>query len=257
MSSEREAAPEIAPRRTVKLVLEYDGTDFRGWQRQSEDRTVQQTLEEALAAQLSEKVSVVGAGRTDSGVHAAGQVASFRTTCTIPPEGIAFGTNSRLPRDVAVLSAADVPPDFHAQRSATRKHYRYSILNRRVRSPLAGRTALEVAAPLDDARMVEAAAHLIGRHDYTSFRNAGSVETSPVRTVSRLDITRSGEYLAIDVEGDGFLYKMVRNLVGTLMMVGVGKLTPVEAGWILEQRDRRRAGPAAPAHGLCLVEVSY
>ena len=244
-------------RRTVKLVIEYDGTDFAGWQRQDNRITVQEVLEGALSDHLGERIVTVASGRTDAGVHAAGQVVSFRTTSDVPPEGIQHGANARLPVTVAIRSASDVGPDFHAQRSAVAKHYRYRIFNRRVRGPLARRFAARVGTPLDEKRMARAATHLLGTHDFSSFRNAGSVETSPVRTLRRLDIQRQGEYLALEFEADGFLYRMVRNLVGTLLLVGRGSLDPDEVGAILARRDRGAAGPAAPARGLCLVEVFY
>jgi tRNA pseudouridine38-40 synthase len=241
----------------VKLTVEYDGTDYAGWQRQADRPTIQQHLEEALSAQLGEEVSLVGAGRTDAGVHARAQAASFRTRSDMPVEGIWHGSNVRLPDSIAILAAEDAPGGFHAQRDATSKHYRYSILVRPVRAPLAERYALRVRGPLDVPAMREAAAGVPGRRDWSSFRNAGSVEGSAVRTVTRLDITRDGEYVLVDVEGDGFLYKMVRNLVGTLLEVGRGKRRPEELPEILEAKDRRRAGPTASPRGLTLVEVRY
>jgi tRNA pseudouridine38-40 synthase len=243
--------------RTVKLVVEYDGTGLAGWQRQDNAVTVQQRLEEALEEQLSEPIKTVAAGRTDAGVHAEGQVASFRTASTMPLDGIHHGTNTRLPEAVAIRDAEEVAEDFHARKSALGKIYRYRILQRRCRSPLAERFCWRIAAPLDERRMVEAASHLVGRHDFSSFRNTGSVETGPVRTLRRLDIRREEDYLAMEFEADGFLYRMVRNLVGTLVQAGHGRVEPEEVGEILAARDRTLAGPAAPARGLCLVEVLY
>jgi len=243
--------------RTVRLVLEYDGTEFSGWQRQRDRRTVQEVLEDALGELTGEPVSAVAAGRTDAGVHAAGQVVGFRTRSRIPAEGFLGGTNALLPRDVAVLRAEDAPPSFHARRDATGKHYRYRIVNRRSPAPLSARYATPVRAPLDEAGMAAAARPLLGTHDFSAFRNAGSVEGTGVRTLTRLDITREGEYLSMDVEGDGFLYRMVRNLAGTLIRAGRGRLDADGVRRILESRDRRTAGPAAPARGLCLVEVFY
>lgn len=243
--------------RTLRLVLEYEGTRYGGWQRQADVPTVQQTLEEALRDLLGERVATVAAGRTDAGVHAEGQVVSFRTASRLPAAGILGGTNARLPEDVALRSAEDAEAGFHAQRDARGKHYRYRILNRRTPAPLRRRTAWRVPRALDRDRMAAAAAPLLGRHDFRAFRNAGSVVGDPVRTLRRLDIRDDGEYLCIEVEGDGFLYRMVRNLVGTLVAAGDGRIAPEAVREILASRDRRRAGPAAPAHGLCLVEVFY
>ena len=167
------------------------------------------------------------------------------------------GLNLLLPRDVAVVGAEDAPEDFHARRDATGKLYRYTILNRRTPSPLDRRYAHRVAVPLAEARMARAASNLLGRHDFAAFRNAGSTPGSAVRELRRLDIERRGDYIRIDVTGDGFLYKMVRNLAGTLIQVGRGKLSPGDVKRILEGRDRRLAGPTAPAKGLCLIEVFY
>ena len=243
--------------RVVRLTVEYDGTDYAGWQRQDALPTIQETLETALSTQLGERVVVVGAGRTDAGVHARGQVASFRTGSAIPIEGVIHGTNALLPGAIAITDAADAEPGFHARRDAKGKHYRYLVLNRRAPSPLAERFAHRVAPPLDVAAMRAAAGALPGTRDWSSFRNAGSVEGSAVRTVTRLDIERDGEYVSVDVEGDGFLYKMVRNLVGTLLLVGRGRWAPEAVREALDARDRRKAGPAAPARGLTLVEVYY
>lgn len=249
--------PVAVPPRTIKLTVEYDGTDFAGWQRQAGEISVQQVLEEALAVPLGVPVTVVASGRTDAGVHAAGQVASLRTSSDTPLAGVIHGTNSALPRGIAVLDAEEVAPEFHARKSARGKHYRYRILNRGIRSPLGERYASWIRDELDVGRMAEAAGVLIGTHDYSAFRNAGSFEGSAVRTLSRIDIVREGNFIAIDVVGDGFLYKMVRNLVGTLVLAGRGKLATSEVESILSGGDRRCAGPTAPPQGLCLVEVYY
>jgi tRNA pseudouridine38-40 synthase len=243
--------------RTLRLTLEYDGTDFSGWQRQSDDRSVQAVLEDALSRHLGGRITVVGAGRTDAGVHAAGQVASFRTASAMPVRGVWHGTNALLPDDVSILSVEETVPGFHARRDATGKHYRYTILERPVRSPLHERHALRVNGPLDAVRMARAAGALLGRHDFSSFRNAGSFEGDPIRTLTRLDVARCGGLLWLDVEGDGFLYRMVRNIAGTLIRVGEGKLSPEEVAKVLSRRRRPAAGPAAPARGLCLESVRY
>jgi len=237
--------------------VEYDGTNYSGWQRQSGDVSVQQVLEEALSVPLCRKAVVVAAGRTDAGVHAAGQVAGLRTESETPIQGIVHGTNSALPSDIAVLSAEEVSPEFHARRDAKGKHYRYRIVNRRIRPPLDRRYASWFRETLDADAMAAAARGLVGEHDFSSFRNAGSFEGSAVRRLRRFDIARSGQNISIDVVGDGFLYKMVRNMVGTLVLVGRGSLTPSDVLSVLSERDRRCAGPAAPPEGLCLVEVYY
>ena len=241
----------------MKLTIEYDGTDYAGWQRQNGQVSVQQVLEEALAAPLAGETKVVAAGRTDAGVHAAGQVVSLRTLSDVPLKGVIHGTNSALPSGVVVLNAEEALPEFHARRDAKGKHYRYLILNCPIRSPLGSRYATWIRERLDVAAMAVAAGHLVGEHDYSAFRNTGSFAGSAVRTLRRLDIAREGQSISIDVVGDGFLYKMVRNLVGTLVLVGRGSLTPAEVRSILSDRDRSSAGPTAPPEGLCLVEVYY
>jgi tRNA pseudouridine38-40 synthase len=243
--------------RTLKLTLEYEGTRYGGWQRQANRVTVQQVLEEALADLVDEEVKTVAAGRTDSGVHAEGQVVSFLTRSRFPARAFVFGVNARLPEDVAVLAAEEAAEGFHAQRDAKGKLYRYRILNRETPAPLSERFCHRVPEPLDAGRMADAAARLVGRHDFSAFRNAGSVPGSAVRCVDRLDIERLDDYISIETGGDGFLYRMVRNLVGTLILAGRGRLSPEEVGGILASRDRSRAGPTAPARGLCLVEVFY
>lgn len=245
------------PTRTLKLTVEYDGTNYAGWQRQSGAVTVQQVLEEALSVPLCRRAVVVAAGRTDAGVHAAGQVVGLRTESETPIQGIVHGTNSALPRDVVVLSAEEVAPEFHARRDALGKLYRYRIVNRPIRPALDRRDATWIRGPLDADAMGLAAQTLVGEHDFSSFRNAGSFQGSAVRSLRRVDITRKGQYISIDVVGTGFLYKMVRNLVGTLLLVGRGSLTPAGVRSILSDRDRNSAGPTAPPEGLCLVEVYY
>ncbi len=249
--------------RTVRLTIEYDGTDFNGWQRQRGQRTVQQTLEEAVESVIQEKVTVIGSGRTDSGVHAAGQVAHFHTSSMIPIQDLERAMNARLPDDISVLEAADARPSFHAQFSARRKIYHYVILNRPQPSPLYRRTATHVPYRLNVRRMRSAAACLIGRHDFRSFmaadaaRRERDAEKDTRRHITRLEIRQRAGLIHIEVEANGFLYKMVRNIVGTLIAVGSGK-QPVEwVGEILRSKDRTQAGDTAPARGLTLVRVVY
>ncbi len=243
--------------RRIKLTVEYDGTDFAGWQRQAPPhRTVQEVLERALATLLGEACVVAGAGRTDAGVHARAQVASFLAATTIPADGLMRALNAALPPDVAVTDAEDVDPAFDARRWARGKHYAYRIWNRPERSPLHRRTSWHVRRPLDLDAMRRGAAPLLGEHDFSAFRAAGCTAKTPIRTLRRLDI--SGEDLIVlDVEASAFLRHMARNLAGTLVEVGLGARSADDMPEILAGRDRTLAGRTAPAHGLTLERVYY
>jgi len=243
--------------RTIKLTLEYDGTDYVGWQVQPNGPSIQAALETALATLLKQEVRVTGAGRTDAGVHALGQVASFQTERAIPLKAFFAGTNGLLPKDIAVVAAEEVGSDFDARRSARGKHYRYKVVNRRARAPLERRYAWEVFLPLDLERMRAAAAPLLGVHDFGAFRASDCEARNAVRELRRLEILRQGETVMFEVEGSAFLKHMVRNLVGTLVEVGLGRREPGSIEALLASRNRTLAGATAPAHGLCLVEVRY
>lgn len=246
--------------RNIKLILAYDGTNYSGFQKQSGSglHTVQERLEEALAALAHTAISVVGAGRTDAGVHARGQVVSFRTgTWTIPTGRIVPALNSVLPPDIAALAAREVPPEFHARYSARAKTYTYTIHNGPVRSPFHRLYAHHLPHPLDERRMTEAARFLVGEHDFSSFQAAGRTVQSAVRTVFACDVARDGDLVRLTVRGSGFLYKMVRAIAGTLIEVGCGRRRPEEVAEILAARDRSLAGPTAPPQGLCLESVEY
>ncbi len=243
--------------RKLKLILEYDGTGYSGWQAQDNADTVQVRVERALGEVLRERVRLHGAGRTDAGVHARGQVAHFETASALPPENIRRGANTHLPPEIAILAAEEAGPDFHARYSARWKIYRYRILVRDTRSPLERHRAWQVAPPLDPARMREAAGLLTGRRDFAAFAASGSPIKDTVRELSRLEIGEEGEELTLEFRADGFLYRMVRNITGTLVEAGKGKLSAREVSAILRSRDRTRAGPTAPARGLCLEEVGY
>lgn len=244
--------------RHIRLVVEYDGTSLCGWQRQANGPTVQGHLEEALAKLLSHEAAVTGASRTDAGVHARGQVASFRTERAIPLHGIRRGLNALLPRQIAVRDAAEVPDDFHPRFSATGKHYRYTILARPDRSPPWRDRAWHCPEPLSIEAMAAAAAPLLGEHDFAAFRAAGCTAATTTRRVDAIDIsTPDPELLALDVRGNAFLRNMVRILVGTLVEVGAGRRSPGQLPEIISSRDRTRAGITAPAHGLELIEVRY
>lgn len=244
---------------TFRLVLEYDGTDFEGWQRQDPaHRSVQGEVEKALARVTGERVGVVGAGRTDAGVHAEGQVASVRVDTELDAERLARALNAVLPADVAVVSARPEADTFHARRDARSKLYRYQIWNGAHRSPLRERRWAWVRAPLDVEAMRRAAAHLAGRHDFASFQSRGSSPRTTERTLFAVDLGgEAGGELWLRVEGDGFLRHMVRNLAGTLIEVGRGRRPPEAMPAVLAARDRRAAGPRAAAAGLTLVRVRY
>jgi tRNA pseudouridine38-40 synthase len=249
--------------RHIRLVVEYDGTGLCGWQRQANGPTVQGHLEDALGKLLAHAVTVVGASRTDAGVHASGQVASFRTERSIPLHGVRRGLNSLLPPAIAIADAAEAPDDFHPRFSATGKHYRYLLLTRADRSPRWRDRAWHRSGSLDRAAMRDAAAALIGEHDFAAFRAAGCTAIRTTRRIDQIEISdlpgeRSTEQLvAIDVCGNAFLRNMVRIVVGTLVEVGKGLRPPGQVAEILASKDRTQAGITAPPHGLELVSVRY
>jgi tRNA pseudouridine38-40 synthase len=241
----------------VKLVLEYDGTELSGWQRQDNAPTVQEHLERALTEMTRAPVTVAGASRTDAGVHALGQVASFETGAAIPLHGFRRGLNALLPPAIAVVDASEAPPGFHARFSSRGKHYRYRVLARQDRAPLERRTAWHRPYPIDVDAMRAAAAHLVGEHDFSAFRAAGCTAKHAVRRLDRIDIARTGDVITIDVRGNAFVRNMVRIIAGTLVTAGEGRTTPAAVAAALASRDREQAGQTAPACGLTLVEVFY
>ncbi len=247
------------PKRCLKLTLAYDGREFHGWQRQAGVRTVQQAVEQTARRILREPVVVEGASRTDAGVHARGQVAAIRTDCPIPLDRLRRALAHALPPDVQLVDLAEAPPDFDPVRDAVRKCYRYRIYNspdRPVADGLLGRV-WHVWWPLDIERMRDAAQRLVGTHDFAAFATRGSQRRTTVRTIDRIDIQRNGRVITIDVEGRGFLYRQVRNMVGTLVEVGRGHWPPERIDEILASRDRQQAGPTAPACGLSLQWIEY
>jgi tRNA pseudouridine38-40 synthase len=242
--------------RHLRLDLEYDGTDFAGWQRQAVGRTVQEEVETALARVLGSRHPVVASGRTDAGVHARGLVASTRTRHPIPADELARALDALLPEDVGVLSVRDAPPGFHARKDAAWKWYRYSILLSRAKRPLERRFAWRCGARISLDALRAAAAPLVGRHDFRSFQGAGGARVTTVRTLHALEWTRDGSRLWLDAVGDGFLHHMVRTLVGTMVAVAREPDPGAESFRILAACDRRVAGGTAPAHGLCLMAVA-
>jgi tRNA pseudouridine38-40 synthase len=242
----------------LKLTLEYEGTHYVGWQVQPNGPSVQATLEDGLARLLGERVSLLCAGRTDSGVHATGQVACFDTARVLPMKAYVMGLNGLLPDDLAVVSAVEVPDDFDPRRWSRGKRYQYRLSNRRTRSPLRRATHWEVFAALDVEAMQRAAVHLLGRHDYSAFRAADCQAKHAMREIRRLAVEgEAGDAVSFVVEGTAFLKHMVRNLVGTLVEVGKGKRPEAWVAEVLASRNRKRAGPTAPPQGLVLEEVFY
>jgi tRNA pseudouridine38-40 synthase len=244
------------PFRHLRIELEYDGTDFAGWQRQAGHRTVQEEVEKALARVLGSRHPVVGSGRTDAGVHARGLVASTRTRREIPAPELGRALDALLPEDVGVVSLRDARPGFHAIRDARWKWYRYTILLSRSKRPLDRRFVWRCGAAVELEALRSAAEPLVGRHDFASFRGSGGSSRSSVRTLHALRWSREGSLLHLDAVGDGFLHHMVRTLVGTMVSLA-RRPSPGEASRrVLEARDRRVAGGTAPAQGLCLMAVS-
>jgi tRNA pseudouridine38-40 synthase len=249
--------PLIQGSRTLRLVVEYDGTDFSGWQRQTGQRTVQGTLEEKIRELLGEAVEVRGAGRTDAGVHAEGQVVSLSLSSHIPEGGLLRGLNTILPADLAVIDVAQVDAAFDARFSARGKVYRYRIWNHPIRSPKHARTSWHIRRPLDLALMRATAHALCGEHDFRGFRASDCDRRNTVRVIRRLDINRQGAIVDIEVEATAFLKNMVRILAGTLADVGRGKLDVPTVLRVLDTGDRSAGGVTAPAFGLTLVRVIY
>lgn len=246
--------------RVFRMTAAFDGTSFHGWQQQPRGlRTVQEVIESSLRRVLRHPVQLHGCGRTDSGVHAAGHVSHFETTCPLPPARLKHAIGSRLAWDISIVSLREAHPGFHARRDAVSKLYRYCVFSspdrpveRRV-----DRFRYHVWKPLDVQRMKAAARHLVGEKDFSAMAASGCVRETMVRTVLRCEIERHLDDIRIDVEGTGFLHKQVRNMVGTLIKVGLGQWDPDHVASIIESRDRTLAGPTAPARGLSLQWVRY
>ncbi|HJB82533.1 MAG TPA: tRNA pseudouridine(38-40) synthase TruA [Candidatus Mediterraneibacter intestinavium] len=241
----------------IKLTVAYDGTDYCGWQIQPNGITVEEVLNRNLSELTGEEITVTGASRTDSGVHAQGNVAVFDSDTTIPPERIAYAVNRKLPEDIVVIRSEEVPGDWHPRYQETEKTYEYHILNREMPDPVRRRDTYFVSYPLDLEAMRRAAAYLKGEHDFKSFCNAHTDVQDTVRTIYDLDIIRSGDLVTVRIRGNGFLYNMVRIIVGTLVRVGRGFYSPGQVKEILEAKERTSAGVTAPPQGLVLVKIDY
>lgn len=243
--------------RNIKLTIAYDGTDFHGWQRQPELRTVQATLEDAIGQLTGTIPNCQASGRTDAGVHALGQVVNFLTVSRHAPEVFVRALNALTPPDIQILDAEEMPQAFHATLDASSKRYRYVIDNSRFGDPFRRRYAWHVFQPLDAEAMHEAAQSLRGRHDFRSFETNWPNRTSSVRTIFDIEARRDGETVTIEVEADGFLYNMVRAISGTLTLVGQGKRSGSWVGEVLRAETRTKAGPTSPPQGLFLLNVRY
>lgn len=242
---------------TVKLILEYDGGGYAGWQRQLNQPTVQEAVERAIGGVTQEQVSVIAAGRTDAGVHALGQVVSFRVDRDLSPRQWTRALNAHLPETITVRQAEIMPDTFHARHRARGKLYEYRILNRPERPAIERHFCWHVYQGLDDAAMNQAALGLVGQHDFSSFETQPTDNEDPLCRLQRLAVIRQGEWLRIECYADRFLKQMVRSIIGTLVEVGLGKRAPASLATILAAQDRRAAGKTAPPQGLFLVRVDY
>ena len=241
----------------ILLTVEYDGTNYAGWQRQINGLAVQQVLEETLQKATKERIVVTGASRTDAGVHALGQAVHFDTDSRIPPEKYPFVLNTMLPRDIRVHTGREVPEGFHARFMTCGKRYTYRIVNSRHASAIRRNTHVHVPLPLDLAPMQEAARQLLGTHDYAAFQAAGGTAKTTIRTITRAELEQRGDEIILTVEGDAFLYNMVRIIAGTLIEIGLGRRTVNAFSEAYETLDRLSLGVTAPPHGLELTKVYY
>jgi tRNA pseudouridine38-40 synthase len=245
-------------RMNFKIIIEYDGTNYHGWQRQKDDRTIQQEVEKALTTMTAGQVSLNGSGRTDAGVHAFGQVANFLCQTDLSAAVFQKGLNSILPDDIVIKDCRLVDEAFHARYDVKSKIYQYKILNRKIPSAIKRQYSWFIRRELDTAAMRSAVSYIIGSHDFKSFEGTGSPRSHTTRNILAADLTEHKDgSLIFKIEADGFLKYMVRNIVGTLVDVGLNKITPAEFKGILESKDRSNAGSTAPPHGLFLMEVKY
>lgn len=243
--------------RRIKLVVAYDGSAYCGFQVQKNGPTIEGELNRVLSELFGEEIKVIGASRTDSGVHAYCNVAVFDTEARMPAEKMIYAINQRLPEDIRVQSSEEVAADFHPRHTDSRKTYEYRIYNTHVQNPMKRHYALWDYHNLQVEKMKEAATYLVGEHDFKSFCSVDTTVESTVRTIYQLDVEQKGEDIVIRVCGNGFLYNMVRIIAGTLLEVGKGKIAPNEVENILKALDRQAAGPTAPAHGLTLVKYEF
>jgi len=244
--------------KNFKITIEYDGSSYHGWQRQTSDRTIQGEIEKALMTMTGEKVALIGSGRTDAGVHAFGQVSNFYCDTALSPGNFQKGLNSLLPEDIVITACKQVPEKFHARYDVKSKTYHYRILNRNLPAAIFRQYAWHIRKRLDLDAMVGSLRYIIGTHDFKAFEGTGSPRANTIRSVIHADLVKMDDgYLVFKIEGNGFLRFMVRNIVGTLVDVGIGKNTHRDFNRILISKDRNLAGITAPAHGLFLMQVKY
>lgn len=243
--------------KNIKLTIEFDGSNFCGWQKQPKGRTVQETIEKAIFKATNEQIEINGSSRTDSGVHAKSMVANFFTNSTIPSEKFREAINVRLPEDVSIIKSEEVAENFHARYSSKGKTYSYTIINRYERLSLGHQYLYHYRYPLDFNKMEEACKYFVGTHDFRAFMSPGSSIKTTIRTIYELYLKRDGDKIQIFITGNGFLYNMVRIIVGTLLKVGNGKIKPEEIESIIKEGHRKRAGMCVPANGLILEKVFY
>ena len=243
--------------RNIKLTIEYDGKDFKGWQKQPNKPNIQGEIERAIYNITKEEVDLIGSGRTDAGVHALGQVANFKTNSNIPIEKLALAINSQLKNSIIIKKAEEVDERFHSRYNAKHKTYRYIINNSPCGTAIYRNLEYCFPIKLDVAKMQEAAKYFKGEHDFKAFKSSGTSAKNSVRTIYNASVKQEGEKIIIELTGNGFLYNMVRIISGTLLDVGLQKIKPEEIKNIIEEKDRQKAGKTLPAHGLYLVEVKY
>lgn len=243
--------------KNYKITIEYDGTNYAGWQRQKNGVSVQEKIEDAIFSVTRKNIKIIGSSRTDAGVHAKGQVANFYLDTRIPVSKIPMALNSHLPEDIVILSAEEMPDDFHARYCSRGKSYTYTIMNRKIPPAYLRNYMAFCSYDLDIGKMKDGASYILGCHDFSAFKSSGSSVKTSVRTVKRLDVVKNGDIIKIYIEADGFLYNMVRIIAGTLIEVGRGTYPPEHVKAIIESKDRKLAGKTACAKGLCLEKVFY
>lgn len=243
--------------RNIKLIIEYDGKSFNGWQKQPTKLNIQGEIERAIGEITGEEIKLIGSGRTDAGVNAIGQTANFKTNSNIPIEKIPLALNSKLKKSIVIVSAEEVDDSFHSRYNVKSKTYRYTINNSQNGSAIYRDMEYHFPIKLDVKKMRDAAKLFEGEHDFKGFKASGTSSKSSVRTIYKADVKQDGDRIYIELTGNGFLYNMVRIISGTLLDVGLGKIDVNDIPQIIDSKDRKRAGKTLPAHGLCLVKVEY